>query len=94
MPSNPADAPAPPLRATANYSSAHSYVLKLHCDAQPGRGRLIGRLEHIATGDRVDFADAAELLAWLAHHHAGLPSAAAPGDGLGRRATPDPRPDP
>lgn len=56
------------LHSIANYPNARSYVLKLHRDALPGLGRLIGRLEHIASGDHVDFDSGAELVAWLALH--------------------------
>lgn len=52
------------------YPSAGCYVLKLHRDARPGNGRLCGRLEHIASGDLVEFASGEGLLAWLQQHAA------------------------
>ena len=50
------------------YPSVRRYVLKLHRDAVPQHGQLCGRLEHITTGDRIDFANGVELLAGLAQH--------------------------
>lgn len=44
------------------FPSSRCYVLKLHRDALPREGRLAGRLEHVATGDCLDFSDGAELL--------------------------------
>lgn len=43
-----------------------AYVLKLHRDAQPGSGRVMGRLENVTTGEQFVFANADELLACLA----------------------------
>ena len=56
------------LDARASLPSARSYVVKLHRDAVPGEGQLKGRLEHIASGEHVDFDNASELLAWLLRH--------------------------
>jgi hypothetical protein len=50
----------------ATYTNARSYVLKLHRDAAPADGRLIGQLEHIPSGRRYAFASADELIARLA----------------------------
>jgi hypothetical protein len=47
-----------------------SYVLKLHRDARPGQGPLHGRLEHMASGERNDFASADGLVDWLLKHAA------------------------
>jgi hypothetical protein len=58
------------LNSTSNFPNRRCYVLKLHRDAAPASGRLLGRLEHIATGEHVDFADGDELLAWVARHAA------------------------
>jgi hypothetical protein len=41
-------------------------VLKLHKDADPGRGLLACRLENVSTGGQYDFTSGAELLACLA----------------------------
>ena len=56
------------LQSTSHFPNRRCYVLKLHRDATPATGRLIGRLEHIASGEHVDFANGEELLAWLARH--------------------------
>lgn len=58
------------LQSTATFPTQRSYVLKLDADADPAGGRLAGRLEHIASGEQVDFASSAELLDWLARHAA------------------------
>ena len=60
------------LNPLPSFPSAGCYVLKLHRDARPDDGVLRGRLEHIASGDAVDFADAQALLAWLLTHAASL----------------------
>jgi hypothetical protein len=46
-------------------------VLRLHRDARPENGQLSGRIEHVSSGDSIDFATGAELLAWLARHATG-----------------------
>lgn len=56
------------LDARASYPSERCYVLKIHRDARPDQGDLKGRLEHIASGTRVEFTNGVELLAWLARH--------------------------
>jgi hypothetical protein len=58
------------LNPHPNYPSNGCYVLKLHRDAQPERGALNGRLEHIASGDSFDFASAEALVGWLLEHAA------------------------
>ena len=58
------------LNAHPNHPSAGCYVLKLHRDALPREGRLQGRLEHIVSGDCIDFSSSEELLAWLLEHAA------------------------
>ena len=45
-----------------DFPSARYYVLKLHRDSSQATGLLKGRLEHVATGEQVDFASAAALL--------------------------------
>lgn len=42
------------------------YVLKLHRDADPAGGVVMGRIENLATGRHFDFVDAASLLDGLA----------------------------
>ncbi|MFT3953792.1 MAG: hypothetical protein QM722_05170 [Piscinibacter sp.] len=68
------------LHSIANFPNSRCYVLKLHRDAVPALGRLLGRVEHIATGDHVDFDSGAELIAWLNLHGAKVDEAAAAGD--------------
>lgn len=58
------------LHPHPHYPSAGGYVLKLHRDALTGRGRLSGRIEHIASGEAADFASGEALLAWLLRHAA------------------------
>lgn len=60
------------LQSIATFPTRLSYVLKLHPDADLAGGRLIGRVEHIASGEFVEFISSAELLAWLARHSAAL----------------------
>ena len=54
------------LNPHASYPSARSYVLKLHHDATPQDGRIVGRLENMASGSCFDFVTGDELLACLA----------------------------
>lgn len=53
------------LSAHPSYPHSMTYVLKLHRDARPGLGRVIGRLENVTTGEQFVFASAEELLAGL-----------------------------
>ena len=53
------------LATHPNYPSARAYVLKLHRDAHPGSGRLIGRLENVTTGEQFVFSNVNELIACL-----------------------------
>ena len=68
------------LEINAAFPSSRCYVLKVHRDAQPEQGRLTGRLEHIASGDYINFDNGTQLLAWIAHHVSALdiPTAAKP----------------
>ena len=59
------------LNPHPTYPSAGAYVVRLHRDARPESGQLVGRAEHVASGDSTDFATAQELLAWLMQHAAG-----------------------
>jgi len=54
------------LATRPSYPNARAYVLKLHCDAQPAIGKLIGRLVNVITGEQFAFGSAEELLACLA----------------------------
>lgn len=56
------------LNPLPTYPSTGCYVLKLHRDARPLNGQVSGRLEHISSGEHIDFASAQELLAWLVQH--------------------------
>jgi hypothetical protein len=53
------------LATHPNYPNARTYVLKLHRDAQPEAGRMIGLLENVSTGERFVFGSVDELLACL-----------------------------
>ena len=53
------------LSSHASYPHDRSYVLKLHCDASPRQGRIVGRLEHVASGRQFQFTSGEELLACL-----------------------------
>ena len=54
------------LSVHPSYPNARAYVLKLHRDARPGLGRVMGRLENVTTGEQFVFANGEELLACLA----------------------------
>jgi hypothetical protein len=51
------------LKTQASYPQTLSFVLKLHRDASPAEGRILGRLEHVASGRQVTFNSAEELIA-------------------------------
>jgi hypothetical protein len=38
-----------------NYPHARSYVLRLHRDAAPSDGMIMGRLEHVVSGRQYEF---------------------------------------
>jgi hypothetical protein len=48
------------------YPSAGHYVLRLHRDAQPQNGVLLGHIVHVTSGDSFTFTSGQELLVWLA----------------------------
>lgn len=50
------------------YPAAGGYVLRLHRDARPAFGQLMGYIEHVVSGDSADFASGHALLEWLAAH--------------------------
>lgn len=52
------------------HPAAGAYVLRLHRDARPADGPLMGRIQHVASGDWADFASSSELHDWLARHFA------------------------
>jgi hypothetical protein len=54
------------LATHPSYPNARAYVLKLHRDARPSVGKVIGRLENVTTGEQFVFGSAEELLAALA----------------------------
>jgi hypothetical protein len=60
------------LNARPTYPTSRSYVLKLHRDAVPGRGRMVGRLENVSTGTQYEFTSEEELLACLVRDAATL----------------------
>ena len=52
--------------STANpYPHSRAFVVKLHRDANPRRGVLRGRIEHVASGMRGEFDGIEQLLGWL-----------------------------
>ena len=51
----------PPLQSTPPFPYALSFVVKLHHEADVQHGLLRGRVEHLATGLRREFGDAAGL---------------------------------
>jgi hypothetical protein len=53
------------LSIYASHPHTHTYVLKLHRDAAPQLGCIVGRLEHLDSGEHFDFASAEELIACL-----------------------------
>ena len=53
------------LSPNASYPHERSYVLKLHSDASPRLGQIVGRLEHVASGRQFQFTSGEELLACL-----------------------------
>lgn len=59
------------------YPSAGRYVLRLHRDARPRSGLIAGRIEHVASGESLDFASGAQLLDWLVTHAAEMRDAPA-----------------
>jgi hypothetical protein len=56
------------------YPSGSQYVLRLHRDAQPQNGVLLGHIVHVTSGDSCAFASGEELLAWLASRAVDQPS--------------------
>ena len=60
------ESPGVILATHPSYPSSRAYVLKLHRDARPRLGRLMGRLENVTTGEQFVFGSAEELLACLA----------------------------
>ena len=53
------------LNAQTSYPHDKVFVLKLHQEASPANGRLVGRIEHVATGHQCHFGSGEELLACL-----------------------------
>jgi hypothetical protein len=54
------------LNSLTSYPHARSYVLKLHSEAAPSDGHIVGRLEHVISGRQFHFHSAEELVACLA----------------------------
>jgi hypothetical protein len=59
------------------HPAAGAYLLRLHRDARPAEGLLMGRIQHVANGDWSDFSSSSELLDWLARHFTQLQAQAA-----------------
>jgi hypothetical protein len=53
------------LDTQASYPHSQTYVLKLHRNAAPADGRIVGRLEHVASGHQFPFNTWDELIACL-----------------------------
>ena len=53
------------LDTQTSYPQAQTYVLKLHRTASPADGRIVGRLEHVASGHQFPFNSIDELIACL-----------------------------
>jgi hypothetical protein len=62
------------LATHPSYPNARAYVLKLHRDARPVTGRLIGRIENVTTGEQFVFSSVNELVACLARDVARNPA--------------------
>jgi hypothetical protein len=70
------------LNPHPTFPATGQYVLRLHHDTDPLGGRLSGRIQHVSSGDSVDFACGADLLEWLQRHAAQQrPSATPPSEG-------------
>jgi hypothetical protein len=54
-----------PLHGTTTFPVGRAFVIKLHRTADPQRGTLCGRVEHIASGRQADFAAATDLVPTL-----------------------------
>lgn len=54
------------LTTAASHPGCRTWVVKLHRDADPARGELRGRVEHLASGRWFEFEDGGALLALLA----------------------------
>lgn len=50
-----------PLETTPSYPHARVFVLRLHRDADPAHGAVVGRLEHVDSGRKEHFGDLTEL---------------------------------
>jgi len=50
------------------FSTERTYLVKLHRDADAGRGQLAGRVEHVESGTRIEFASGEGLLAAILRH--------------------------
>lgn len=53
------------LNPQANYPGFRNYVLKIHRDAVPQRGLIVGRLENMASGVSFEFHSGEQLIACL-----------------------------
>lgn len=58
------------LNPRPTYPAAGGYVLRLHRDARLAGDHLVGRIQHVASGDWTDFSSGAKLIEWLAQHAA------------------------
>lgn len=55
-------------REEPTYSRQKSFLLQFRREADIGRGRLVGRIEHLASGQTLHFSSASELFAFVSQH--------------------------
>jgi hypothetical protein len=65
----------PAATRTPVHAPAGIFVLHLRSDSDPSRRRLIGRVEHVMSGDSAGFGSLADLLAFIDRHPAETPDA-------------------
>lgn len=59
------------LNSQPAYPSSRCYVIKLHRDSEPLLGKIFGRIEHVVTGEAIEFATKEDLADKLIHHAGG-----------------------
>ena len=65
----------PAATRTPLYAPAGIFVLHLRSDSDASRRRLIGRVEHVMSGDSEGFGSLAELLAFIDRYPVETPAA-------------------
>jgi hypothetical protein len=56
----------PPADNPAHLSVTHAFVVQFRADAAIERGHLTGRVEHVVSGQAIDFQSLETLLAFMA----------------------------